>query len=61
MAGRIRLVIVPTGMVLDHKSSKPADRMLVRTVGAVTGADRPPMKTKGGNILQAVTSILPTS
>jgi hypothetical protein len=60
MAGRIRHEIVPTGMVLDHKSSMAADHMLAHTAGAVTGADRLPRKTKGGNSLQAVTSILPT-
>jgi len=48
-------------VALDHKSSKAADRMLRRIVGAATGADRPPMKTKGGNSLQAATSILPMS
>jgi hypothetical protein len=58
-AGRIGPVIVPTGMAVDHKSSKAVDRMLARTVGAVTVADRLPMKTKGGNSLPAVTSNLP--
>jgi len=60
-AGRIGPVIVPTGMVVGHKSSKAVDRMLAHTVGAVTGADRLRTKTKDGNSLQAVTSILPMS
>jgi hypothetical protein len=59
-AGRIGPVIVPTSMALDHKSSQAADRMLARTAGAVTKADRLRKKTKGGNSLTAVTSILPT-
>jgi hypothetical protein len=59
-AGRIGPVIVPTSMALDHKSSQAADRMLARTAGAVTKADRLQMKTMGGNSLTAVTSILPT-
>jgi hypothetical protein len=59
--GRIGPVIVPTGMVAGHKSSKAVDRMLAHTVGAVTGANRLRMKTKDGNSLLAVTSILPMS
>src|SRR5215831_11329496 len=49
--GRIGLVIVPTSMAVDHKSSRAADRTGVR------GADQ--MKTKGGNSLPAVINILP--
>jgi len=58
--GRIGPVIVPARMALDHKSLQAADRMLARTAGAVTKADRLRKKTKGGNSLTAVTTILPT-
>jgi hypothetical protein len=47
--GRIGPVIVPARMALDHKSLQAADRMLARTAGVVTTADRSGMKAMGGN------------
>ena len=57
--GRIGPVIVPARMALDHKSLQAADRMLARTAGVVTTADRSGMKAMGGNSPPALTSILP--
>src|SRR5262249_54566462 len=56
--GRIGLVIVPTSRAVDHKSSTAADR-IAHIAAEVTGADHLTMKTKGGNSLPAVISILP--